>query len=209
MLTDAIISRLKEKYGKLFTASVDGVDVVYRTLTLGEFNHLANVSNAQGPAEAEEQTLATVVVWPDNLDLDQFKPGSIAALAESILVGSGFTSAETAQSMLVQKREQSHETLKMIKAFVISTQPSYKDSDLDQFTLEELLEKVALGEQILRLQQVTVGIEETGIEFTILDPEEEEEVDSEDLRQKHQQVKPMGAAEYDDPIAQKLKQALG
>jgi len=90
-----------------------------------------------------------------------------------------------------------------MKAFVLATIHTDTPESLDNLTYSELAARVALAEKIIEIQQSIMGIEPTNVTLQIIDPQEEKQKQRQTAA-RHNSSKSEGAANYDDPIAQKL-----
>lgn len=207
MPTPLEIRRWKQQYGKIFSVSIAGVDYIFRELTFAEYDEVVALELDEDSAEAEDHLISLVLLHPSIEQFDQMPAGVITSLAEEVLELSGFGSPRYAKQLLEVCREEVSEVRGLMKAFVLATMPAYKEEELDQLTFAELAMKVALSEQIIKINQTAFGIE-IDIKLDLIDPEEEAQKQEEELRKHAAQKKP-GQAGYNDPIAQKLAQALG
>jgi hypothetical protein len=215
MPTKEIVSRLKEAYGEIYSASFGTQEYVFRPLTLGEYNKL--LVSGMSSAEAEEYAVSCAVVWPDNPKL---RPGTITALANEILDVSSFTNPKKAKAIFEEKRDHAQDVVNVMKSVVLACHAELclTVQDLDDMTFSQLAEKVAIAEQIIQIKK-SIYDPNIELQLEIIDPEEMSEKDrqiqeAEFEKMRRKQADPdasssFGAARVDDPIAAKLHQALG
>lgn len=205
MITAELLYAVKKQYGSVFQTSLKKQQVLFRELTFAEFDQIAQhqVSGDFSSADVEELIIKFSVVYPENLDINNYPPGLISSLAEEILEESGFSSARRAKSILEAKREKSSEVRSLMKAFVLATIPSYSPEDLDNMTFSKLAENVALAEKIIEIKQNINGMQPTDVTLQLIDPEEELEKEK-DFANRFNTSRKEGEAKYEDPIARKL-----
>lgn len=205
MITAELLYAVKKQYGSVFQTSLKKQQVLFRELTFAEFDQIAQhqVSGDFSSADVEELIIKFSVVYPENLDINNYPPGLISSLAEEILEESGFSSARRAKSILEAKREKSSEVRSLMKAFVLATIPSYSPEDLDNMTFSKLAENVALAEKIIEIKQNINGMQPTDVTLQLIDPEEELEKEK-DFANRFNISRKEGEAKYEDPIARKL-----
>lgn len=193
----------KRQYGRVFSVSIRKTTFVFRPLTIGDFNNVLNTKASS--AETEEQIIFDAVLYPYEFNLDMLKAGEVSTLAAKIRDASGFTNLKAISEFLEEKRNSVGRFDIVMKAFILATMP-YKEEELDQFNCYQLLEKVVLAEQILKIRQGTADAT-TEIKFALIDPEKEAE-EEEKNKAKFLANKKPGQSGYDDPVARKLH-ALG
>jgi hypothetical protein len=196
----------KEQYGQVFSASVRGEDYVFRALTYSEFDRL-RAGGVDSSADAEERVVEVAVLHPSPLP-ERVPAGVVTALAQQIFEFSGFGSLTRMREVLEQKRARAAGDIRTVmKVFVLCTMPSYREEDLDELTFDKLAAKVALAEQILKLHQTSVGMENE-LRLELIDPEEQ--AAAEDMaKQRYAMTKKPGTAGMGDPVAERLRAALG
>jgi len=205
MLDVGQIFELKNKYGKLYSVSIKGIDFIFRELTFKEYNGILyhQEYDSLSSADIEDLIISCAVVEPENFDISKIPAGTVSILAQEILDLSGFFTPKIAKSILDQKRIESNDVKNLMKAFVLATITSYTPEDLEDMTFSELAQHVALSEKIIEIRQAMNGVQYSGISLELIDPEEEimkEKIAAE----RHDKAKPTGAAGYEDPIARKL-----
>lgn len=199
MLTREIIVDLKRTYKEIFSVELGSKQYAFRAVTFAEFDEISLHEGDWSTADAEDALVALAVVYPFDFDVDKCPAGHISTLADEILVSSGFSDPEQAQNILDKHRETMSLVRQQMVSFVITAMPSYKETDLENITFSELAKKTAYAEQIFKVQQAVLGIEDLGLKLVLFDrePEAQEEAYEESL--------PPNV----DPIALKLHQALG
>jgi aminoglycoside phosphotransferase (APT) family kinase protein len=135
--------------------------------------------------------------------VDKLPAGVVTNLCQQILDVSGFNSPQTAKKILDQKREDAAQVRSLMKAFVLTTIKGYTPENLDDMTYSQLAERVALSEKIIEITQALHSIEPNNLKLQLIDPKEEEKK-AKIKAAKYNMAKPHGAADYEDPIAQKL-----
>lgn len=216
MIDNQTIQQLKGQYGDVYLTSIERKDYVFRTLTCGEYSHFINLELAS--ADLEDMIVMNTVVYPYQFDMNKIKPGVISALADEILLKSGFVSIEVTNEYLEDARLDMTEAVEMMKAFVISAMPTYGYEELAGYTLKQLTRLVALAEVILNINSSVARGE--NIQMTLVDPQQEQEpvkktknFTIEDIEKANRKnANDAGFHDFDapasDPIAQKLWQAL-
>lgn len=204
------IAELKKKYGEVFHVEIDGIEIIFRALTFKEFNDLSIEEDYYSSVESEEAIVRTALVYPEFEILERGRAGVLSALAEEIIEESAFFNAEKAKELLEEHRENSESILISMKALIISAMPSYNDEMLDNYTFSQLLEKVALAEQIHAIKfysnRGSLSSEADPPSLLLMDGTEEEDAARKaairDIARKP------GTATSNDPIAQKLAEAM-
>jgi hypothetical protein len=200
-----VIFDLKKKYGNLYSVNVKNFEVIFRELTFTEYDLILYLQELEeySYADIEDFILDYAIVYPENFDLGKIPAGLVTSLAQNVLELSGFFSVKVAKKILQDKRNEMTDVRNLMKAFVISTMPSFIPEELDVMTFSQLAEHVALAEKIIELKQNTYELQSNGLKLELIDPEEEYEK-QENIKKVHDKAKPEGAATIDDPIAQKL-----
>lgn len=205
MLEPEEYNSLTSRYGAIFSTQVKNQEIFFRELTFSEFDSIINIQNIEGGSsvDSEDMIIKTAVVYPKDLNVDRLPAGIVSSLSQEILDVSGFNNPKTAKKILEEKRYSANQVRGLMKAFVLSTIKSYTPEELDQMTYSQLADKVALSEKIIEITQAMHSIEPNDLKLQLIDPEEEEEKKKQKAA-KHNMAKAEGAAQYDDPIAQKL-----
>lgn len=209
----AIIAELKEKYGDVFHVEISKKDYIFRSLTFSEYDGLVERYGGESVAEAEDALVQMAVVWPEEINFDKMRAGVVTSLAEEILEASGFTDYEVAKTILNLQREKAVQFRNQMKTVVVAAMPAYKLEDLDNLTFSQLAYKVAVAEEIFKLNDKEIVLD-------LVDPaqvaEEAKTRDQQDQEREYNRLmndpdahSRFGAARIDDPIAQRLNQALG
>lgn len=203
--TEDQIRQWKQDYGQVYSVTDRGDEYVFRALTYREFDIVVRTS-PESSAEAEEEVVNQGLLYPEELP-PRAPAGLVTSLAERIMEVSGFGSPKRMKAVLEQKRVAASSDLRtLMKAFIMASMPIYTEEELDDYTFDQLAWKLALAEQVLKVQQSSIGIENE-IKLDIIDPEEEEEKAAQE-RQLHAVAKKEGTAGFNDPIAARLHQAL-
>lgn len=171
MPTEDQITQWKVQYGPIYSAALpNGTECYFRTLNIGEIDKLGSLNDSS--VETEEIAVKWAVLYPE-IDLEKTPAGFISGLSSEIFEVSGFGSVKEAQHLLSENREKCEGLILKMKAFVIGAIPSYTDVDLDKLTYHELILKVALAEEVVKVHQSMFGIEGGDLNFNIIDLEEE------------------------------------
>lgn len=180
------ITEWKIQYESVFSAPLpNGSECFFRMLNIGEINKLSTLHLSS--VDVEELAVKWAVIYPE-LDFEKIPAGFISGLSSEIFEVSGLGSVKEAQYLLQQSREKCEELVLKMKAFVIAAIPRYTDKDLDNLTYAELTFKVALAEEVIKVQQSLFGIEGQ-LSFTIVDLEEEARQAAAEEQKKKQRQK--------------------
>lgn len=181
-------TELKIKYGNIYSVSdSSGTEYLFRALSLEEIYSVETYisKGSKSLVEIENFCLETCVLEPVIDDPDDVMPGTAKQIAEDILRVSGVTDSRYILDSMVEVRDQlSNDIILSIKTYIISAMPSYTDTDLDKFSIRQLLEKLVLSEKILQLQSDLAGLgSEIILQFEQVDAQEEgpEEVAEEEV----------------------------
>ena len=123
-------------------------------------------------------------------------------LCKEVIEHSAFSDVTMARNALEEARQQSQNVFETIKAIILAAMPTMDVETLNEKNFYELAGLVVLAENIFRVQREAI---ETDYHLEVEDPDEPED-ESKILRKN--QTKLPGQAKEQDPIAQKLKQAL-
>lgn len=198
----------KAQHGNIYTVSDRGTTYVFRALTFAEYDEIIQIERSFGTADAEDAIAGTALLYPEGIkEFDRIPAGVVSALADEILEISGMNTPKAAKEMMEAQRERSGEVRNLMKAFVLATMPAYREEELDALTFAKLAKKVALSEQIMKVNQAAVGMEDNDMKLDIVDPEEEAQRQEAEA-EKHAAQKGPGEAGLKDPIAQRLQEAL-
>lgn len=223
----AVIDKLKSQYSKVYVAYLDSREVVFRPLTLKEISDFADHVEWSS-AEAEEMIVRASVVWPIDFDVvEGVRPGHITSLAENILDKSHFLNPATAQRIYSEEKDKVLRAQEVMKCVILVAKPElgYEVEDLDAMTFQEIAKISAMAEQILMIRKA-IQDPNMSINVSMMDLEEEEQPTYEerssipysddveawndpDVRQVKERGTKSGTATVDDPVAQKLKRAMG
>lgn len=209
MATETQIQEWKHQYGNIFGADYRGGDLIFRPLTASEYDQVLESEAKDGTTRAEELALEFAILEPEDIGslLDGMPAGYVSSLCDSVVSNSGWGNPKYAKNKLNQLREESQDVRFMMKAFVLSVMTGYTEEQLDDLTFDQLAAKVVLAEQVISIQQQSIGVD-IPLLLEPVDPEEEA-MKQEQEKQKHAARNKPGQAGYDDPIARKLQQALG
>ncbi len=194
--TGELIAQWKAEYGEIF--SIGGY--IFRALRIGEYNEIARHRDWTS-TDAEDFVVKTGILYPEFTEVESQKAGLISSLAEEVLNLSGYGEVDFARKMMDEARSHAEEVVSLMKTFIIAGMPSYTDESLDNYTFAELADKVAMAEKIIEVRQGQSTLQ-------LIDPAEEAAKQKEELA-KEMSARKNGQASSIDPIAQKLKNALG
>lgn len=158
-----LIAEFKKDYSHIYSVSdSNGTEYLFRSLTLSEVKSVEEFieKGLKSSFEIEDYCLNKCLLHPKDFDLDDISPGAAKQIAEEILTVSGVVDANfILQAMHFTRERLSGDIVLSIKAYIISAMPSYTDTDLDKFTLLELIEKLICAETILTLQTRMAGMD--------------------------------------------------
>lgn len=189
------ISKWKQEYGKVLSASMFGDDYVFRVM---KFRELREIQKIKDQTEAEDAIVERCLLFPSFKDLEDRVAGVVSSLAEEIIDFSCFMNPDRAKLILQEEKEKAEDVWTAMKSIVLMAMPSYKYDELDDMTFEEMSRLVALSEKVIRLNQQLMGVD-SNFEFVLTEDGEEEEA-------PQQEAKPANPSQ--DPIAAKLHQAI-
>lgn len=207
---------LKEEHGEVFEVTIGKVDYLFRALTINEFNRLSKINELDEDFDLEEAAISMAALWPKDINLDRMKPGEVFAFADQIFEQSGFTDIGVCLSYLEAGREKVQNAIEMMKVFILAAQLGYTYEQLEDFNFHQLADKVAIAEKIFELQ--TESVMGGGVRMNFVDPNEVTEPvkaqaftqeDLDKINRNPDAATNLGTATVNDPIAQKLKAALG
>lgn len=203
------IREWKKQYGNIFSIAIGSVDFIFREITFAEFDDVYARQDSSDSAEAEDYLVRLALLYPtlSDEDYDKMPAGVVTSIAEEVIDVSGMGNPKRAKAMLEKHRENNNQVRNLMKAFILATMNAYREEELDDCTFDQLAKKVALSEQIIKINQTAFGVENE-LTLDLIDPEEEERK-AEAEAHKHATSKKPGQAGAKDPIAEKLAQALG
>jgi hypothetical protein len=217
--TSGDIAAWKEQYGDVYSVDIRDQTFVFRALSFKELKYLSSSSTSASYVDLEDYCIQRGLLFPSTEEAEDLPAGAYSSLADSIRDASGLGDARTAIASLEQAREDAFNVINVAKVYILTTMPSYKEEDIDDYTATQLFHKVALAERIIELQQQILSGNQ--LTFTIIDPEEEAQRAAEEERKQQERmerfvksgghydknaappVKPR--LKTDDPIAAKLR----
>lgn len=232
MATTERLAELKDDNRKIFIADLEGTEIVFRPLTFKEYDSIStHLELGATVTDVEDYVVESAILDPTEIDLDDFKPGSITALAERVLDVSAFNDPDLASRAMDEAREAMMSIVQnVMKSFIYSVFPksTITDDYLDNLTLYDMAYEAAMAERVIYIQQQSMGIEglDVSLKFRMIGEEPEEEAPEphapqfEDYEMEHEIMRShhpshmddgttLGTATVDDPIAQRLLQDLG
>ena len=213
------ISELKELYEEIYTVKVERIDFIFRPLTLAQYETIASHSEWDS-ADSEDAIVESALLWPENVIIGKLKAGTISALAEEIMEVSAFLNPQKAKEIFDSKRHKSLEVLNIMKAILLTVKNEIglEKEEINNMTFGMLAANVSLAEQIIKIKK-SIYDPNTEIQLEILIPEEIKEIDKLAQQEEYERAlrqgrnpdksSTFGAATIDDPIAQKLRAAMG
>ena len=138
----------------LFFVDHEGLEFLFKPLTLDEYNIITELENFLSGAVINDTLLRITVLfcnYSGGLEKWLFdgKAGHPDFLAQAVIDASGFQSREQFLTILEKKRESASEIQSIIEMYICSAFPSLKPADINTFTLEEQLDLFAKAEQAL------------------------------------------------------------
>ncbi len=191
MTEDELIEQIKldgiEKYGAVFSCSIDDQQYLYRPITIKESSRIR--ASSVSSADVEDLVVELAILYPENFDIDSIMAGYVSQLANAIIEDSGLNNLGKINEMLEANRL-SYQTdiVKTMISVVITAMPSYSVEQLLELTMEQLAGKVVMAENIITTQQEMAGFEDPTFKLFIRsiddDSEEYEEEVVEEPRPK-------------------------
>lgn len=165
-MDEELVAFWRSKYKEVYSATLGDTEFWFRALTVAEIDAITTAN--QSSVDIEDLYIHTAVLYPLNVDLDDFKAGHITQLVNQIMDVSGVSDISFILSTLLERRTTIQtDVVAMMKVFIIGAMPMYKEEDLDALTVKQLTERVVLAEQIHTLHQNVSGIPSDGVEFQI------------------------------------------
>lgn len=186
-ISQSIIDALKKEYGKIFLASYNNNEYIFRPLTLNEFY---TVSGKHSSDELDDVVKA-IIVYPENIDLDRLPAGFSTAMLDQSMEKSGYSDLQKAKKILEDARDDATRLLEMMKTFVLAARPTVDPDSLDDLTFFGLCKEVARAEKILEILSNNSNPAIDSVTVSIPDPVAEAE-----------------EAANRDPIAERLAAAM-
>lgn len=184
--TSEAIADWKLEYGSVYSVTLPkGIECFFRALTVGELQKLT-ISHMTS-VEVEEMAVKYAVLYPE-INFEDLPAGIISGLSEEIFEHSGLISADEARKALEEGRIKCRELIIQMKAFIIAAMPNYTLEQLDTLTYSELTFRVAMAEEIIKVQQSIFGID-GDLTFNIVDLEEEARKAEEEEKKKRERQK--------------------
>lgn len=161
------IAKLKEVFGPLHKINIEGTSYILRTLNRKEIASLDLFSEDLIDADKEEDIVKLAIVDPLDIDYDNLSAGTITALSEIVLDKSGLLGIESLQIAL-EKARSKRTIFTDIYEIVCAGFPALLPGDLDNITLDKLMDLFVIAEGILIKQ----GLIEEEVSFEIEEDEE-------------------------------------
>lgn len=216
MNKDDLIKEFKKDYRDIYSVKLGKQEYIFRTLTFSEYRYIESLNATV--TDIEEVVVEKALLHPswDSIDLNKMLSGTVTALSEEILEYSNFVTIESIEDCLESARIAARSGVEMMKAFVLATMPGYKYEELDQFTVKELAHLVAIAEVIIEIDATTSVGETLKLALSSGEesgptPQKTHNFTLEDLEKANRNLdsSTIGTAPLNDPIAQKLRAALG
>ncbi len=172
-MNDFELARRRNPEAQVF--SVDKYNFLFRPLTIKELS----VPELES-TEAEDHYVATATIWPESFNFDNIKAGYVTRYATEILRKSGFEDLGSVNELLEKHRDRAENNIiHMMKSYVLTALPAYKEQDIDNLSMDEFTRLVVLSEEIITVQQSIAGIPSTGFKLIISAVGETEEEEPE------------------------------
>lgn len=175
----------------IYEFKIGGFEFLYRPLTIKELS-LPSEKNISS-VELEDYYLRSATLYPAVFNWDKMKAGHVSQYVDEILRESGFDNLGAINKML-ERHRQAAETniITSIKSYIITAMPAYKESDLLDISMDELVRLVVMAEEIITLQQQINGIDTTGFKLVIspVNGQEEPEAKPAPKKQKPKAAQP-------------------
>jgi hypothetical protein len=176
------IKSLRRRHGKIYSTNYFGKDYVFRGFNVGEFEALTNDPSD----EVQENFVREVILYPADINIDTMPAGFVTAILNEVFEVSGFADPYEANNRIDKKRQHAKAVIRMIKAFIIAAQPTHTSQSLNQLSIDELLDELALSEQVLEILSNVTNPAIESITFSIPDPVAiaEEEANRDPVKEK-------------------------
>lgn len=147
MVNQETIRKFKEKYGSVYLTEYDNQVFVWRMLTRGEYNKAINLYDDE--IEREDYVCSLCVLSPEDYDFSGANGGYASSLCNEILSNS-LMAPNSAINMLGQYRTQMEDFDKQVPIIIITAFPQYTFEDIENWTMEQTLERLAQAEWALQ-----------------------------------------------------------
>lgn len=161
------IAKLKEVFGPLHKINIEGTSYILRTLNRKEIASLDLFSDDLINAEKEEEIVKLAIIDPLEIDYDNLSAGVITTLSEIVLDKSGLLGIESLNNAL-EKARSKRTIFTDIYGIICSAFPSLLPGDLDNITLDKLMDLFVIAEGIL----IREGIIDQEVSFETDDGEQ-------------------------------------
>lgn len=187
----------REKYGSIFSIDDGNTTYIFRPLTFREYDMAISMDDRVGSVAAEDHIVFSCVLHPplDEASTKSMKTGIFGTLSSYILDLSGFGDVQSAIRIMEESRSKMEEIKYLMFNFIVAAL-NYTHEDLMDLNFKEVAEKVAAAEKVIEMKQ-QINNPGVTISFDIYDPNATED--------KSDDAPSSGS----DPIAERLKQALG
>lgn len=150
------IEYFKYKYGHIYKISVDGIDFIYRRISVGEFEEV----NRRGQENKDvESIVLCAVLYPNIGDFKELGGGKVT-LVNHIVKSSNIESEKDVESYINEGREKASKVINddmgIWKLGIMRAFPSYKFEDFDNMMLDKFFLLLALSENIMGTELVKV-----------------------------------------------------
>ena len=155
------ISKLKEVFGPLHKVDIEGTSYILRTLNRKELASL-DIFSEDIDTDKEEEIVKLAIIHPLDIDYDNLSAGVITTLSEIVLDKSGLLGIESLQNALEKAREK-RTIFSEIYEMICAAFPTILPGDLDNITLDKLMDLFVIAEGIL----IKTGIIEQEVKFEL------------------------------------------
>ena len=147
----------KAQYGLIFQIHIGAHDFIYRGLTIDEYRYLLTQKESEA---AQDWVLERAILHPQDC-LHELDDPQIIQLYNTIFQSTYFGDEEEINANVVRLREEYSTNLwKAVCIFILQTMPVYKISELENLTVDKLLDlyivaELMRGEQMLAPEDKT------------------------------------------------------
>lgn len=135
----------KSRYGSIFKVDIGNLSIIYRSLTLTEYFYLASEKESNN---AQDWAIESAVLHSSG-DIAELSEPELTTLYNTIFEASCFGDQDTLNDRVVELRELYYDNLwKGVCIFILRALPSYKMEELEDMTVDKLLDLYIVAEMI-------------------------------------------------------------
>jgi hypothetical protein len=136
----------------LFFVQLEGLEFLFKPLTLDEYNSIVELENFLSGAVINDTLLRISIMHCGHRSglegwLNFSKAGHADFLAQAIIDKSGFQSQDQFLKILGEKRELANQVQSIMESYICTAFPSLRPSDIELMTMEEQLDLFAKAEK--------------------------------------------------------------